>query len=109
MYKFDLEKDEQIIKKGMASFKDDSETLTGALYLTNKRLIFVGYLHGITFKSEKAVNLKQISTIIGCRTLFIIPNGIEITTQDGEHLSLSLTERDNWLLAIRHRISSVQS
>jgi hypothetical protein len=106
MYKFDLTTNEHIEKKGMASLRDDSETLTGALYLTNKRLIFIGYLHGITFKSEKAVDLEQIIEVKGCRTLFIIPNGIAITTRDGEHVSLSLTGRDEWLNAIRHRVSS---
>ncbi len=101
MYRFSLGTKEKILKKDAATLHLDREALAGALYLTNERLVFVGYEVGVVFKTEKAVSLKHIREIKGGKTMFIIPNVLDITTENNERLKILVQGRDEWLTAIR--------
>lgn len=105
MYRFSLEQNEQILKKGTASLHVDRDVFAGALYLTNERLVFVGYVHGVNTKYEKAFSLKQIKEITLTKTLFIIPNAFVVTLADNEQFELVVHGRNEWLEAIRSRRS----
>ena len=78
----------------------DRESLTGALYLTNHRLLFVGYIHGNVYVNETAVALGQIREVRGGKTYFLIPNALNITNDRNEHLRFIVHERDEWIKAI---------
>jgi hypothetical protein len=101
MYRFTPEKDEKVRKKGLAGMYVDRESLSGALYLTNQRLLFVGYIHGNVYVNETPIALKQIREVRGGKTFFIIPNELNITTDRNEHFRFIVRERDEWLAAIR--------
>jgi hypothetical protein len=105
MYRFPLEHKEQIIKKDSAVLHIDREALTGALYLTNEQLIFVGYVSGVVYKTIKAVSLKHIREIHGRKTMFILPNVIEITIENNERFKIIIQGRDEWLAAIRQGVA----
>jgi hypothetical protein len=100
LYKFDLRNNERILKKGLAAMHQDGESLSGALYLTNKRLVFVGYIHGKVFANEKSVELGHIREIIGGRTLMIIPNELKIVTESETRLSFIVSGRNEWIASI---------
>jgi stage V sporulation protein SpoVS len=104
MYRFPLEHTEQIIKKDLATLHIDRVGLTGALYLTNERLVFVGYEVGVVFKMVKAFSLMQIREIKAGKTMFIIPNALEITIENNERLKIIIQGRDTWLTAIREGV-----
>jgi hypothetical protein len=101
MYRFSLDRNEQILKKGTASLHIDREAFSGALYLTNERLVFVGYVYGVSHKSQKAVSLKKIKDIKAGRTLFVLPNALDLAIDGNEHFKLIVHGRDEWLEAIR--------
>jgi hypothetical protein len=105
MYRFSLKENEQILKKGEASLHIDDVGLTGALYLTNERLVFVGFVLGAARQHEKAVLLQQIRELKTGKTFFIIPNVLEITIDDGERLNVIVRGRDEWLAAIRSQMA----
>ena len=105
MYRFPLEKNEKILKKDAATLHIDREALTGALYLTNDRLVFVGYVAGLVFKTVEAVSLRQIREIKGSKTMLIIPNVLDITTESNEHFKIIVQGRDEWLAAIRQGVA----
>jgi hypothetical protein len=101
MYRFPLGNKEQILKKDSATLHIDREALTGALYLTSERLVFVGYVSGLVHKTIKDVSLKEIRKIEGRKTMFIIPNVLDITLENGERLKIIIQVRDEWMAAIR--------
>jgi hypothetical protein len=101
MYRFPLGNNEKILKKDFAALHGDREALTGALYLTNERLVFVGHVSGVVFKTIKAVSLKQITEIKGRKTMFVIPNVLDITIENKERFEIVIQGRDKWLAAIR--------
>ena len=107
MYRFSLEQNEQILKKGTASLHVDRDVFAGALYLTNERLVFVGYVHGVNTKYDKAFSLKQIKEIKPTKTLLIIPNAFVITINDNEQFELIVHGRNEWLEAIRVRMTAL--
>jgi hypothetical protein len=100
LYRFDLRDNEQIVRKGLAVMHADSESLSGALYLTNKRLVFVGYIHGKVFADEQSVELGHIREIRGGRTLMIIPNELNIFTYADKRLRFIVSGRDEWIASI---------
>jgi len=101
MYTFELANDERILRKGMATLCTD-EHLYGALYLTNRRLVFVGYINDIQFKNEMTVQLNQITEMKGAKTFKIIPNAIDITTKKKDQFRLIVQQRDEWMSSIRN-------
>jgi hypothetical protein len=107
MYRFTLKENEQILKKGEASMHIDDVGLTGALYLTNERLVFVGFVLGASHQQEKSVSLKQIRELTAGKTFFIIPNVLNVTIDDNEHFKIVIQGRDAWLAAIRGQMAAV--
>jgi hypothetical protein len=107
MYRFPLEQNEQILKKGKATLHIDRDAYNGALYLTNERLVFVGYFLGANTRNEKTVLLKHIRGIKPRKSLFVIPNVLEITADSKEQLKFVVYGRDEWLAAIRNQMAVI--
>jgi len=80
--------------------------LSGALYLTNERLVFVGFVLGASHRQERSVSLEQIRKLTGGKTFFIIPNVLNITSEADEHLKIVIQERDEWLAAIHNHMAA---
>ncbi|NLI29804.1 MAG: hypothetical protein GX423_06970 [Nitrospiraceae bacterium] len=107
MYSFPTQPDEQILRKGLASLQVEDTTLSGALYLTNHRLVFVGYiLGGPAIKKEVAFALGELASITGTKTAMLIPNAVEVTTTRHEKIRFVLRERNAWLSAIRDQMAT---
>jgi len=102
MYRFSLKEHEQILNKGEAVPHVEEEGLSSALYLTNERLVFVGFTLGASHQQERSVSLKHIAAR---KTFFIIPNVLNITSDADEHLKIVVQERDAWLAAIRNNMA----
>lgn len=98
-YNFPLEEDETVLKKSMATL-DLADSYVGALYLTNFRLVFVGYMPHDPNKYMYDVPLVHIRTIKPVNTLLILRNGIFIETIRDERLRIIISKRDEWLQAI---------
>ena len=74
---------ESLIHQGPANHFVDKEAVGGWLYLTNQRLLFAS--HGANFFVHKwEAPLSTIEGVRTCATLKVIPNGIVVSTTDGE-------------------------
>lgn len=106
MYSFQIQPGEQMLKKGLASLQAEDATLSGAIYLTDVRLVFVGYLlGGPAIKKELSLPLADILSIAGGKTALIIPNAVDITPAGADPFRLILRDRNAWLSAIRDQMS----
>jgi hypothetical protein len=107
MYRFSLKKNEHILKKGEAILHSEKEGLSGALYLTNERLVFVGFVLGASHQQERSVSLRQIRELTVGKMFFFIPNVLNIKSDADEHLKIVIQERDEWLAAIHDHMAVV--
>ena len=81
--KIPLRGGESLIHQGPANHFVGKEAVGGWLYLTNQRLLFAS--HGANFfVHEWEAPLSAIEGVSICVTLKIIPNGIVVSTTDGE-------------------------
>lgn len=105
MYTFSLGENEKILKKGMASVQRGHESFSGALYLTNERVVFVGYILDMTNKYLIEAPLEHIVDLKKEKTLFILPNRIAVTTIRHQDFKIIVQKRDQWFEAINRQIT----
>ena len=86
---------EVVIKACASKHYSNNPARKGKLVLTNQRLFF--------WPSQKEDNFKlieiwpkEISELHFFNTLFLIPNGINIITKDGNHNMFRVNERNIW-------------
>lgn len=108
---FKMIEGETIIKEAKANrYANILLSQGGKLYLTNKRIVFVG--HGLNIgEGTIAVNLDDILTVRLASSsmlalLFIpIPNAISIRTSNGTTHKFMVTKRNEWVDAISEQIN----
>lgn len=105
MYSFPLEADELILKKGHASYTCEGDVLSGALYLTDRRLVFVGYVLGIDNKYLDEVPLTHIKALVPDKTFFIIPNILKVITIQDKTIKFVIENRNAWLEDINRQVA----
>lgn len=98
---------ERIMKKGHVNLYYDGEAFNGALYLTNERLLFTGYLLDITSKYMKEIPFASISEVIQEKSLFIIPNVLRVRTKNDRDLKFIVSGRNKWLAEINEQIRAI--
>jgi hypothetical protein len=99
-----MEEGECILKKGLVNLYCDGEAFNGALYLTNERLVFIGYLLDVTCKYIEDIPLAHVSEITQEKSLFIIPNVLRVRTIKDRELKFIVSERNKWLTEINEQI-----
>ena len=107
MYSFPVEPGEDIIKKGLVNLELDSEAFSGALYLTTERLVFIGYLLDITHKYMEEVPLAHIVEIKRGKSLFIIPNVLNVLTLKERKLKFIVKGSSEWINEINKKIQEI--
>ena len=107
MYSFPLEPDEVIIKKCLASYNCDKDVLNGALYLTDHRLVFVGYALSIANKYMDEVPLTHIKELQAEKTFFIIPNVLKVVTIKDKVIKFVVKGRNEWFEAVNKQLEMV--
>lgn len=108
MYSFPMNDNEKILKKGMASLHCGSEAFNGALYLTNERLAFVGYMLDLTNKYLLETPLEHITELKKEKTFFVFSNVIAVSTLREKNFKILLQKRDEWFQAIMQQIKMVK-
>lgn len=107
MYSFAMEDDERILKKTLASYFVDEHAFQGAFYLTNSRLVFVGYYIDSNTKYTSSIQLEHIQELVPGRTMFVIPNAITIKTVQNTSAKVLLQSRDAWLSEIKKQMDTL--
>lgn len=105
MYSFPLQDNEAILKKAHASLSVDNNSFTGALYLTNDRLVFVGYILDINNKHMEEIPLQHIRTVNKEKTFYLIPNVLVVETIRDRHVKFVVSERDDWFDTIKNQMT----
>lgn len=108
MYSFPLQETERILKKGHASLSIEGNAFSGALYLTNERLVFIGYLLNLNRKYIEEVPLEHITDLKQEKTFYFIPNVFLVSTIRNRVLKIIISKRDEWLRAIHQQIEQIQ-
>lgn len=107
MYSFPIETNEDIVKKGLVNMEWDGEIFNGALYLTTQRLVFVGYLLDITHKYLEDVPLAHISKVTRGKSLFIIPNVLNVCTIQDKIFKFVVSGSNEWLTEINKQLNLI--
>lgn len=98
MYCFALLENEVILKKSLACLEVEDCHLDGALYLTNERLVFVGYKSGMGMAKYKLeIDLAHIECLKSGTTFGLIPNVIYTKTFQGGRYKFTVNGRDQWV------------
>jgi len=100
MYSFRLQDDELILKKDMANLQTESTHLTGAFYLTTRRLVFIGYLVDATQKFIEEASFPQIREIRPEKTFGLLSNVLRIVKNDGTSIKILIKKRNDWMTEI---------
>lgn len=104
MYKFPLSDTETILRKDLASMSLGGEAYNGALYLTDERLVFVGYVMDIRNKYIEEILYHQIQELKPVKSLFIVPNALSLTTVTGRTMRFVVKDRNDWIAEIRRKM-----
>lgn len=107
MYSFPIEKNEDILKKGLVNLQLEGEAFSGALYLTTERLVFVGYLLDITHKYMEEVPLAHITDLTKGKSLFLIPNVLNVQTIKERKLKFVVQGCNEWFEEINKQIERI--
>lgn len=105
MYSFELLEQEQIIKKALGNVTVEGTLFNGAFYLTNERLMFVGYLLDQAHKHYTHILLGHIDEIRKEKTFYVIPNVLVIHSVRGVEWKMTISGRDSWHDALQNQIS----
>lgn len=109
MYSFPLNDDETIIRKGLASLHLPEHAFHGAVYLTNERIVYVGYVMDIAKKYMEEIPLCRVAEVTAGKTFYVIPNVLAVTTLTGEQFRFIVDagERNAWLKDIHAQLDAV--
>jgi hypothetical protein len=108
VYVFKLNANERIVRKAVGSAQFDDKAGLGALYLTNERIVFIGYERTtITSTVEEEIPLEHIEEIKAAKTFALLANAIEINTIRGRRFRFTIDNRDSWIEAIKERMDKI--
>ena len=101
MYSFPLNEGESILKKDLANLQKEGDDFNGAFYLTNERIVFVGYMGGnLNNKYLHDTQLEHIQELVPEKTFYFIKNVIKVRTIRDEQYKVIISNRDQWIKAI---------
>ena len=91
---------EQLLKQGAANLFRGLEGVGGWLYLTDKRLLFRPHQLNVQ-KQELSIPLDEVAEVRVCRTAWVVPNGLRVTTNQWAH-HFVVEDRRSWVDEISH-------
>lgn len=106
-------KEEEIIEKessirsGGASHTLNFETVGGKLYLLANELVFKSHIFNIQ-KHVLRIPVDQIKEVKTFNTSWIVPNGLEIVTHDGQTEQFIVFKRSVWKQEIEKQMAMVK-
>ncbi|WP_462420048.1 PH domain-containing protein [Salinicoccus sp. Marseille-QA3877] len=98
---------ENIIKKGTANYWYGIHSVKGQLFLTATRLLHQPGLMQAT-RDESIIMLEDVKSVEIVNNMLgkiPIPNGLRVTTKEGEVFQFVVNRRKNWLKKIEEAIS----
>jgi GRAM domain len=94
-----FEKNERVLKTGLANHFKGIESVGGKLYLTNQRLRFRSHKFNVQ-NHDESIALTRIKEVKATRTLGLIPNGLQVILVDGTAHKFVVNARSEWVQLI---------
>jgi hypothetical protein len=96
-YGFDMLDDERILHKALVNMEDNDLFANGALYLTNERLVFVGYILNTRNRVSCDISLYHIKEVKPEKTFLVFNNIIRIISIRDEQYKFIVDRQKEWL------------
>ena len=106
-YGFDLLENEVIVHKALANIHDNDMIANGALYLTNERLIFVGYVPNERTRVSCEVSLYHIKEIRPEKTFRLFNNILRVISIRDEQYKFIVDKQKIWLEQIDRQLKAI--
>lgn len=93
--KLTLQPNEMIIRAGNSSLRQHDQQVQGKLIVTNQRIYFKS-LNNETRHYDREIVPGEIRDLFFFNTLWLIPNGMNIVTNQGEEIHFTVKNRCEW-------------
>lgn len=90
-----LRPNEMIIRAGNSNLRQIDQQVHGKLIVTNQRIYFRS-LHEQNRNCDKEITPAEIRDLIFFNTLWLIPNGMNIITKNGDEIYFTVKNRNEW-------------
>ena len=107
-YAFDMKENEKILYKELANIHDNDLIANGALYLTDERLIFVGYVPNERTRVSCEVSLYHVKEVRPEKTFKIFNNIIRIINIRDEQYKFIVDHQKDWLEHINRQLKAIE-
>lgn len=99
-----LQPGESPVKDGRANLMRGAEGVGGRLYLTDRRLVFESHALNIQ-RGPALVSLSDVAEVskVWSKVFGVVPltpNGLAVTSRDGQEMRFVVSGRSGWLTAI---------
>ena len=102
-----MTENEKIMHKALANMHDNDLIVNGALYLTNERMVFVGYLPNDITKVSCEISLYHIKEIRPEKTFRMFNNIIRIISIRDEQYKFIVDKQKEWLAQIDRQLKEL--
>lgn len=93
--KMTLQPNEMIIRAGNSNLCQHDQQVQGKLIVTNQRIYFKS-LNTETRHCDREIEPGEIRDLYFFNTLWLIPNGMNIITKNGEEIQFTVKNRGEW-------------
>lgn len=107
-YGFDINDNEVILHKAIANMHDNDLIVNGALYLTNQRLFFVGYVPNSRTRMSCEISLYHVKEVIPEKTFHLFNNVIRVVNLREEQFKFIVDGQKEWLDQIGRQLRALE-
>jgi hypothetical protein len=93
--KLTLKPNEMILRAGNSDLLNNGQKITGKLIVTNQRIYFKT-LCLENQQNDREITPNEISELHFFNTLWVLPNGMNIKTKNGEDILFKVSNRSEW-------------
>ena len=86
---------------------DNDLIVNGALYLTDERIVFVGYLPNTTTRMTCEISLFHIKEVRAEKTFKLFNNIVRVINIRDEHYKFVVDEQKEWLRLIDNQLRQI--
>jgi hypothetical protein len=90
-----LQPNEMIIRAGNSNLRHLDQQVQGKLIVTNQRIYFKS-LTEVHRNCDREIVPAEISDLMFFNTLWLIPNGMNIVTKNGDEIQFTVKNRTEW-------------
>ena len=106
-YGFALNQGEVIIHKGTANMHDSEYIISGALYLTDEKIIFIGYIPNSRNKVSSTILLEDVREVKTEKSLFVFNNILRIVDIHDVNYKFIVKGQQEWNSQILRQLGRV--